>query len=476
MPPEEIFIKIYGQNRQDEAIDFLEDESGFVILAQTNSDEFLTRSEEVRAKASEIEGLAIPDNFQPEHGQNEIDYLLIFVDKGGNEIKTVSFNQLRTDTIVNNVIADSRDIPSVIRKTSDGCYLIVGTSTYTIKEQREDEINVSRTVRQSDVFVVKVNANGDKVFEKLYGDTFYSLPDEEVLSLLANEEGADVVEHSDGYVILGTTNRVDREKESIQPGIPFNPEEDPSDFYVVKVSKDGRDIIWQRTTGFPEGERGISILPVGNNLSVVMGTTTKASQQPPGAGGVNVIFARLDRLGAIEGAGYFGLSGDEEPTRMNRVSENSFYIVGTYKSSGKKNKAFLMEVTGNSGQRFHATSIGPREGMAGEEDVEGRDAVQIPGIGYWVVGQVAQFRDDAGSKGSEMLLMRTGTSGVTDPSFGNATIGGLNYGGQQDDELVRIRRLQSGHLVLLGTLGFGGGGSTVVCLMKTNAQGKLEKL
>ena len=469
--PEEVFVKFYGQNGEDQAVDFIETENGFIILAHTNSNQLLMPLEKVREEIGKV-GLNEPDNFEPEYGQNEVDYLLIFTDKAGNEVKTISFNQASTDTIVNNVIADSEDIPSVIRKVSDGGYLIVGTSTYTVKEQRRDQQNTSTTVRQSDIFVVKVSANGERIFQKVYGDMFYADPSEEggEISLIANEEGADVVEHSDGYVIFGTTSRVNTHKSSIQTGVPFNPLEDVSDFFVLKISKDGTRTVWRRITGFPEAERAISILPIGNNRSVILASTTKASQQPPGAGGTNILFARLEEEGVIEGAGYFGDTGDEEPMRMAKVSDNIFYIVGTHKQTGEKDKAFLMEVTVNSAQRFRENNIGS------EESTKGTDAALVPGIGYWVVGQVAEFSNQEGPKGAEMLLMRTNTFGLHEREFGNSTIGGINYGGQQDDELVRIQILQSGHLVLLGTLSFGGGRSTVVCLMKTNSQGKLEKL
>ena len=471
IPPEEVFVKFYGQSGEDRAIDFVETENGFIILAQTNSNQLLMPLEEVREEIGKV-GLNEPDNFDPEYGQNEVDYLLVFTDKAGNEIKSISFNQISTDTIVNNVVADSEDIPSIIRKTSDGGYLIVGTSTYTIKEQRREQQSTSKTARQSDIFIVKVNANGEKIFQKVYGDTFYVDPskEEDELSLIANEEGADVVEHSDGYVIFGTTSRVNPHKSSVQTGVPFNPLEDVSDFFVLKILKNGADTIWQRTTGFPEEEKAINILSIGNNRSVILASTTKASQQPPGAGGTNVLFARLEGEGIIEGSGYFGDIGNEEPMRMRKVSDNVFSIVGTYKQTGEKDKAFLMEITVNSAQRFREDNIGSAEGT------KGMDAAILPGIGYWIAGQVEQFSSQEGAKGAEMLLMRTNTFGVHERDFGNSTIGGINYGGEQDDELVRIQVLQSGHLVLLGTLSFGGGRSTVVCLMKTNELGKLEKL
>ena len=467
--PEEVFIKFYGQNGEDRAVDFIETEEGFVILAHTNSNQLLRPLSEVREEVGKI-GLSEPDNFVPEYGQNETDYLLIFTDKAGNETKRVSFNQLSTDTIVNNVVADSRDIPSSIREVAGG-YLIVGTSTYTIKDQREEQRAANKTVRQSDVFVVKVNTKGEKDFQKVYGDKFYADPSKETgeFALIANEEGADVVEHSDGYVIFGTTNRVNIHKSPSQPGVPFNPLEDVSDFFVFKIEKDGRRTIWRRVTGFPEAERAVGILPIGNDRSVILASTTKASQQPPGAGGTNVLFARLEPEGLIEGAGYFGDVGNEEPKRMGKASDNVFYIVGTYKQTGQKDKAFLMEVTVNSVQRFRRNDIGSKE------STRGADAALVPGVSYWVVGQVGQFSDQDGTKGAEMLLMRTNTFGVHENDFGNAAIGGINYGGQQDDELVRIEVLQSKHLMLLGTLSFGGSRSTVICLIKTNAEGRLEK-
>ena len=466
-PPEEIFVKIYGEARNEQAVDVLETASGFVILAHTNSGSHevaalhaaLPTVEELRAKK-----LVVPDGTVITYGPDDVDYLVIFTDKGGNVTQKMAFGQVETDTVLNGVVANSTDIPTSIRRTMDGGYLIVGTSTYTIKEARPKRTN--QTVRQSDIFVVKLRADGSTEFQEVYGVDFYELGnaiDSELNFQIANEMGADVMEQSDGYIIFGSTTRVLPKAEL--PDILV----DRGDFYTIKISKDGKQVIWEKTTGFAGEDRGISILPIGNDESVIMGVTSKESQNPISAGGSNVIFSRLDSRGERYGVGFYGLDGDEVPSRMHKLSDNDFYIVGTYKEMNTS-RAFIMELTITSAQRFHVANIGPTDDVG----VQGMDAVQVPGVGYWVVGQLDIFSDANGStKRSEMLLMRTSTAGRVDKSYGDPVkVGGINYGGIEDDKFVRILRLNSGHLLLLGTLGFEGG-STMVCLMKANSNGEL---
>ena len=484
--PEEVFVKLYGSSGEEKGIDFLETEDGFVILMQTNSPTLmraLPSTEELNQLKEDnlLQEEQVSLASQLTYGSNESDYLLIFTDRSGNVTERLAIGHIRSDTIINNVLADSEDIPSSILRTVDGGYLITGTSTYTVKEiPGKDE----PTLRQSDVFVVKVSSDRKVVFQKVYGYVFY--PENRPASaIIVNESGADAIETADGYIIFGTTTLIDKNKYRENQGIST---EDRSDFYIIKVSLDGATTYWQRSRGFPEAEQAVSILANSNecaNCAVIMGRTSKASQAPVlGGGGSNVIFARLDEEGFVKGAGYFGFDGDENPTRMRRISNDNFYIVGTYQESGKKDKAFLFEITINANLRFPTSnssnstlpsSLGPKVGSQLEEDVEGNDALQIPGQGYWVIGSIKQFNGATGSKGAEMLIMRTTIDGRIDNNFGKESIYGLNYGGVEDDQFSRILQLNSGHLLLLGTLSFGGT-STMACLMKTDKEGRLQAM
>ena len=447
---DELFIKFYGDAGSEVAVDFIiTDNEEYVILGRTDSPFLLNR--------------------ELGESENEVDYYLIFTDRYGNPKREATYTQKNSDAS----FTDSRDIPSAIRRTSDGGYLLVGTSTYNIKEPT---LNTTEAVtRQSDVFVVKVDAEGNEIFSKTYGDYFYKVSDGSPCSTediqggenceLSMESGADIVEHTDGYIIFGATNNVNRQKSGSAPGMPFNFTEDAQDFFLVKISKDGTNQQWKRTTGFEREESAISILPISNGESVIMGTTSKVSQSPePGAGGKNILFARINTEGEIEGAGFYGNAGDEIPKRMHKISNQDFYIVGTYQEASSE-KGFLMEVTVNANDRFLATSIGPEN-----VNVRANDALRIPSIGYWVAGRL----EDEPAKSAEMLLMRTGASGLLDQAFGRKEIGGINYGGVDDDELVRILNIRSSrNLVLLGTLGFEGG-STMIALIKTTPEGRLS--
>lgn len=104
--------------------------------------------------------------------------------------------------------------------TSDGGYIFVGTTT-------------SDRHKSHDVYVVKLDSNGEKEWQHHYGDE-------------GKEEGFGIVEDKEGYVIVGFT-------ESTKD---YN-----SDVYLLKIDKQG-NIFWKRTYGGPGDDEGYAIAKV----------------------------------------------------------------------------------------------------------------------------------------------------------------------------------------------------------------------
>jgi hypothetical protein len=95
--------------------------------------------------------------------------------------------------------------------------------------------------RYSDVYVVKMNKNGNRIWQKAYGGS-------------REDVGYSIVEDSDGYVITGKTESYG--------------ENYRSDLYMLKISKNGK-LLWERTYGKKQDDIGYDIAKTKDGYIVV---------------------------------------------------------------------------------------------------------------------------------------------------------------------------------------------------------------
>ncbi len=119
------------------------------------------------------------------------------------------------------------DIAYDIIEVSDG-YVLVGSTD-------------SFGRRYSDVYVVKMNKNGNRIWQKAYGGS-------------RDDVGYSIVEDRDGYVIVGKTESYG--------------ENYRSDLYMLKISKNGR-LLWERTYGKKQDDAGYDIAKTDDGYIVV---------------------------------------------------------------------------------------------------------------------------------------------------------------------------------------------------------------
>ena len=436
--PSDLFVKFYGDSRLEQAHDLLLlDDGGFLLIGSTNSPLFL----EGTGDASALER----------------DYYITFVDAGGNERQTVVVNQDRRIGLPTDIQTESTDTPSQAILTKDGHVLIIGTSEYN--RRRDPSDLTSDIIRQSDMYLVKISvSDGEVKYDSLYD-----------FGNLTDDFGNSVAEISDGYFLWGNTE-----------GLTSS---DASDFYLVKVEKEtGAFIFKKRYDGRENGsDIGVRIHAFGGSSRrpVLMGYTSAGPSSR--ASGIDIYVARTDEAGEVSLEDYIGEPArDEIPTQMRPVGDLSssrveFVITGT-SIQGGESSPFLSSISVGENVSLSFSDVSER--FITYMDLSGvnRDANDFAFVdnGYWMVGRLQQYVENNVSRNSEMLLMRTNIFGSQRRSFGVSEIGGVNYGGVEDDTFVRILRLESGHLVLLGTLGFEGG-STMMCLIKANAQGELKQ-
>ena len=433
--PEDFFVKFYGNNSVEAGFDVLVTENGYLIFGSTNS----------------------PELNQSVAGEDS-DFYLVFTDLQGNDIKEVVFG------------TDAEDLPSRIKPTSDGGYIVVGTTTI-------DEGDYLHT----DVIVYKLNAEGAIApsWPITYGfdkTTPFAGEDSED----SNEFGYDIVEASDGnYVVLGTTNNVSKDKDNPNPTL------DKQDIYMIKIASSDADpehpIIWERVTGFENGnDQGRALININNGLAI-MGQT---NVDKDGAGtGSNIIFLTTDEEGLDSQFKVFG-SGDETNeigSKMKKTSDGGVVIVGTA-TSAAGNRSILMKVTASRTLTFFETmSIGELDGEGNRsQDVfinnYGYDVEELSTGGYLIVGKRTGGTLEGDPSGDDIYVIKTDPFGKITEGTSPALKAGLfdkKYGGLGNDQANAIVELPSGKLMLAGTLDFGGTNSTMMMLMKVNRNGDL---
>jgi len=203
--------------------------------------------------------------------EDEEGYSLIQTSDGGYAIAgyTYSFGAGKEDIYVVKLDANGNlqwtktiggpesDWSSSLIQTSDGGYAIAG---YT----------KSFSVGGADVYVVKLDANGNLQWTKTIGGP-------------ASEIGYSLIQTSDGgYAITGTTS-------SDELAAYFGPAE--ADIYVVKLDANG-NLQWTKTIGGPEHDRGLSLIQTSNGGYVIAGYTKSF-----GAGEADVYVVKLDKNG-----------------------------------------------------------------------------------------------------------------------------------------------------------------------------------
>lgn len=439
---EDFFVKFYGDSQVETGDDVLITDTGYLVFGSTNSP------------------------ILNSNGGEDVDFFLVFADAEGNEINRLSFG------------TEFDEVPQRIKPTSDGGYIMVGTTT--IFNAGDPSTNVDDS-QHTNVIVYKLDASGTEQWSYNYGFEKTN-PIETVDIEDSNEEGYDVVETADGdFVILGTTNNVNTSKDNPDP------DADNADLYLFKISGTGADnsMIWERIHGFPANDQGRALLPTNTGGFAVMGNTDV--DKDGAGGGTNIIFLTTNSEGLNEQFKVFGSGGDDDindfASNMKRTSDGGFIIVGTA-ATAAGNRTILMKVTVNRTLTFFETleineeviTAGIASRTGNPINNEGNDVIELSTGGYLVVGKRTGGFLEGDPSGEDIYLIKTDPFGKLTEGEGGELKEGLferKFGGLGNDQANAILELPSGKLVIAGTNDFGGTNSTMMTLMKVNRRGEL---
>jgi hypothetical protein len=232
------------------------------------------------------------------------DIFLIKTDSEGNEIweKTLGGGNI--------------DKGNSIIPTSDGGYVIVGTT-------------VSFGAGWEDVYLIKIDSEGNKIWEKTYGGSH-------------EDYGYSVAQTSDGgYIIGGTTFSFPAGRAEAYFGVHS------AQFYLIKTDSEGNEI-WEKTFGAEGGDEwGMSVSPTSDGGYIIVGKTWSY-----GAGLADVYLIKTDSEGNELWEKTFGGGNVDTGYCVAPANDGGYIIVGSTGSFGMGSSDVYLIKTDSEGNVY----------------------------------------------------------------------------------------------------------------------------
>ncbi|PSR55162.1 hypothetical protein AHMF7605_17435 [Adhaeribacter arboris] len=195
--------------------------------------------------------------------------------KGNYDYWVVGLNADGSKAWDRTIGGDNGDIPTSVRQTSDGGYIIGGYSNSGISE---DKTQASKG--GNDYWIVKLKADGSKEWDKTIG----SNSDDILTSLQQNSD--------DSYILGGnSTSGISGNKTQANKG--------GNDYWVVKLNTDG-SIAWDKTIGGNGDDNFSSVLQLSDGNFLLGGfsyTNKNGDKSEKSKGGYDYWVVKLDNSG-----------------------------------------------------------------------------------------------------------------------------------------------------------------------------------
>ncbi|MBE3136558.1 MAG: hypothetical protein IMZ43_04075 [Thermoplasmata archaeon] len=203
-------------------------------------------------------------------------------------IKTDSNGNMMWDKIFGGMAADSGRF---VQQTTDGGYIITGEVA-------------SFGTGIGEVWLIKTDGNGDKVWDRIFGGAEYSI-------------GYSVQQTADGgYIITG------------EKLIQITPNTSTGDVWLIKTDSNG-EMVWNRTFGEEEYDTGYSVQQTNDGGYIITGRTTSY-----GAGDWDVWLIKTDGNGNEKWNRTFGRTLEDYGQSVEQTTDGGYIIAGVTKSYG----------------------------------------------------------------------------------------------------------------------------------------------
>jgi len=328
-------------------------------------------------------------------GMGNSDVYILKLDSHGNLVWEKTFG------------GTERDYALSIQQTSDGGYIVAGMTE-------------SFGAGYYDVYVLKLDANGNKVWEKVYGGS-------------NNEEARSIRQTSDGgYIVAGYTK-------SFGAG--------ESDVYILKLDPSGNKV-WDATFGEGSWEGAYSVQETNDGGYIVAGWT-----QSFGVAMVDVYVLKLSSGGELQWYRTFGGDRREVAFSICQSSDGGYVFAGYTESFGARMMDVYIVKLDENGNKVWEKVYG------GSNNEEAWSIRQTSDGGYIVAGYTESF--GAGGKDVYVLKLDANGNKVWEKTFG----------GSSDDRGRSIQQTSDNGYILVGRTGSFGAGDVDVYILKLDKYG-----
>lgn len=235
------------------------------------------------------------------------DFWVIKVNAAGTKVWERTFGGSNTDA---NPDLKS-EVISVVQPAPDGGFLLGGWSNSGISGNK-----TTTNLGLEDGWIIKIDANGEKVWERSYGGT-----DRDYIAGIAPA-------HDGGYVVAARSDSpVSGNRTVANLGGP--------DIWVFKIDEEG-NIIWQQAFGGSDSDTAFGVIAARDGGYLVLGNTYSDSY-----GSEDFYVVKIDVHGNEEWSDWFGGTDHDFLTSASQTDDGGFILAGWSRSDSDGNKSAI---------------------------------------------------------------------------------------------------------------------------------------
>ena len=330
------------------------------------------------------------------YGAGDYDFWLVKVDSNGNKQWDKTFG------------GTDKENEASVQQTSDGGYIIAGNT-------------FSYGAGSYDIWLIKTNSNGEKLWDKTFGGASY----ERVWSAQQTSDG--------GYIIAGNTK-------SYGAG--------DNDVWLIKTNSNGEKL-WDKTFGGTNYDDARSVQQTSDGGYILAGST-----ESYGAGKRDVWLIKTDSNGNKQWDKTFGGTDIDWVKSVQQTSDGGYILAGsTFSYGAGDGDVWLIKIDSNGNKQWDKT-------FGGTEFDKAFSVQQTSDSGYILIGETESY----GAGDDDIWLIKTDSNGNKqwDKTFGGASL----------DFASSVQQTSDGGYILIGSTELYGAGEDDLWLIKIKGKQK----
>lgn len=210
---------------------------------------------------------------------------------------------------------ESYDVPRAIKQTSDGGYIVIGETESTTGD-------VVGNHGKSDVWIIKLGTLGNIEWKKTYGGSSY-------------DDAYDIIQTTDGgFAVAGHSRSIDGDLTGLNNDVNDN------DIWLIKIDAIG-NILWQKMYGGTGDDQSRKIHQTEDNGFIIGAETTSDNGDVTNNHGYYDYWViKLNSLGAVEWQKTYGGESQDSLQDLQKTNDGGYILSGLSSSDSG-------DVTGN---------------------------------------------------------------------------------------------------------------------------------